>query len=143
MARVEQQLTTLEYEANAQKVAYEQAATSLPVFTVGADFTTTRNELQMTYGAAGRTENGIERVIVTLDTESGANTLATLELSTDADSAPNIRRTVYKGGARWIVTNQPKVQSGSWQSGTWEATHYHFQVQSLVRGSLSVESMTS
>lgn len=143
MDNVEKQLNALETEAHALKIAYEQAATSMPVFTTALDFTPAKNELVTRYGSTSRTENGIERVVLTLDTEMGANTLATLELETNADAAPNIRRVPYNGGARWVITNQPRVQSGSWQSGNWLPTTYRFQVQSLVKGILRAENMTS
>lgn len=143
MDNVEKQLNALETEARALKIAYEQVATSMPVFTTRLDFTPTKNELIARYGSTSRTENDIERVVLTLDTERGTNTLATLELETNADAAPNIRRVPYKGGARWVITNQPRVQSGSWWSGNWLPTTYRFQVQSLVKGSLRAENMTS
>lgn len=139
MDSVEKQLNLLEQEANAQKVAYEQTATTLPVYTVSVNFATSRNELTTDYGGgATRKEDWIERTVVIFDTENGANTLATLEIETNASSAPSIRRTPYKGGARWVIANRPRTESGNWRE-----TNYRFQIQSLIKGSLRAESMSS
>lgn len=144
MTSVEKQLNALEAEVKAQKMAYEQAATSMPVFTASVDFTTTRNEITTRSSSGNYTENGVERVMVTLDTDTGINTIATLEMETNnTNSAPTIRRVSYSGGARWVVTNQPRVNLGDLQDNNWYPTHYRFQVQSLVQGSLRAENISS
>lgn len=121
-------LRELRQEAQALKLAFAQAATKLSLFSKEFTFSTSEN-IQTT---GGITVSGQERVVVTLTTRVGANTIAKLEVSGDYATVPIVRRVPFSGGARWVVTAPPKLSGGNWQ-----ATNYRFVVQSLVNGTLS------
>ncbi len=80
-----------------------------------------------------------ERVLVTFNSLSGANTNAKLELTTSASDFPIVRRRVFDGGAQWVVSSLPTYDSG----GRRVPTHYEFTVQSFVDGVVTVEDMGS
>lgn len=134
---IERQLTKLENESKSLKAAFQQQATLLPVYTDSIDYTTTENLMSFNYGGTPATGKDPERVIVTFATDSGANTIAKLEITTDNDYLPIVRRVPYSGGARWYVT------AGSKDEDSWEATNYNFTVQSMINGTLSAVGATS
>lgn len=139
MSSIEAQLTALENEARALKIASEQSATNLPVYTDELEFSTSRNELTTTYASGSSyTEDGIERVLISFDTKNGANTIAALELETNSPHAPIIQRVTYSGGAQWLISAQPNIVDGEWQP-----TVYKIQIVSLVTGSLRAEDYIS
>ncbi len=129
-------LKALRREYWALKMAFAATATTIPVTTKTLSFTTSENLCR--YVASGSYDyyaEEMERVEVTLDTSSGANTFAKLELSGNAtDAYPRVRRIPYSGGARWIVTNTPRTSGGD-----WEATSYVFTVQTMVDGTLTAK----
>lgn len=139
MTSIEAQLAALENEARALKAASEQSATTLPVYTSEAEFSTSQNQITTKYATGNSyTEDGVERVLVSFDTKNGINTIAALELETSSPYAPTIRRVPYTGGAQWIIATQPDISSG-----TWQPTNYRLQVLSLVDGSLRAEDYVS
>lgn len=135
----ERLLTELENESKALKATFQQAATSLPVFTNTITHATTQNQMTIvTSDGSTYYTNDPERLIVTFNTNSGANTVAKLEVHTDNPNLPIIRRILYSGGAQWSVA------AGSQSNGsTWQATNYTFTVQSLINGTLNAVDATS
>lgn len=122
----------LRREYQEQKVAFERSATQFNLFTKTLNFATSANICRYSEGGISFDYEDNERVVVTLSTSSGANTLAKLEISGDFSTPPIVRRVPYSGGARWIVSNTPRDLRGS-----WAATNYTFVVQTLVNGTLS------
>lgn len=127
-------LEELKQEVRALKVAFQQSATKLNLITKQISFSTSKNTITQSSGGYDFSYEGQERVVVTLDTASGANTIAKLEISGNFDFAPIVRQVPYLGGARWVVSNSPKL-SGT----TWSATTYEFVAQTLVNGTLSAK----
>lgn len=136
-SNAEKEIKALEQEIDAQKVAFEKMASQLPVFTETISFTTKRNEVTLTpidQPEYAYTTDGNERVQVTFATESGANTIAVLEIDSDNEDTIDfvIERIPYAGGARWIITAVPRYDS-SWNRID---THYTFRVHSIMEGTL-------
>ena len=143
MNNTESELSKLEKEIDAMKTSFEQAASTMPIFTKTAYLTTTQNLLEYEYTYQGSdlkyTMNAPERVEVKFDTSRGSNTIATLEIEVNNTKAsPVVQRVEYSGGAKWIVTGQPNMVYPNWY-----ATEYTFTVHSMVDGILSVENMSS
>lgn len=138
---IEKQIADLWNESNALSVAYAQAAVKLPVITSNAvNHATTANTITIVpTGGSAINQSDPERVIVTFNTTSGANTTAKLEMTTDNTSLPIVRRLPYSGGAQWSVTALPKLDG----TGTRVTTNYVFTVQSLIAGTLSSADATS
>ncbi len=133
---IENELTKLENEIIAQKATYEKMATQMPVFTKSVDFTTLGNSITMDQGGGSTfTFDGNERVEVTFNTSRGSNTLAVLEMTSDAIKADlKVKRVPYNGGAKWIVYDIPNYNNGNRVD-----THYTFTVQSAVDGLLGAK----
>lgn len=134
---MEAELKKLEDEIEAQKAAYEKMAIQMPIFTKSINFTTSANPMNIRYpDNTNYSFDGNERVVVTFTTSRGSNTLATLELTSDAIKADlKIKRVPYSGGARWIVYDIPNYDGG----GNRIDTHYTFTVQSAVAGTLGAK----
>ncbi len=136
----ENNIIKLENEVEAQKTAFERQSSQLPVFTKTIQFTTEENSVTLTpidYPDQPFTTQGNERVVVTFATESGSNTLATLEVRSDNESQSDftITRIHYAGGARWIVSATPRYD----QSFNRIDTHYTFTVHSVIDGTLEAK----
>lgn len=131
MSTVEQKISNLERELKAMKVAFERSATKTNLITKPISFNTKENLITLS-GQYPFSQDDLERVVVTLSTSSGANTIAKLEISGNYDTLPTVRRVPFSGGARWVVTNSPR-QSG----GSWTPTTYNFTVHSLVNGTIN------
>lgn len=130
----------LESEIDAQKAVYEKQAAQLPVFTKEVTLTTARNSITITptaYPEYAFTTDGNERVAVTFNTSSGANTLAVLEITSDNSDAVNfdVKRVPFSGGAKWIVSASPRYDS----SYNRQDTHYTFVVHSVMDGTLEAK----
>ena len=143
MNNTEKQLKKLENEVDALKVAFEQSAVSMPIFSQSVDLVTQQNLLNYEFTYGGQTLKysmyANERVEVTFTTSRGSNTIATLEINADnIKCSPRIQRVPYSGGAKWIVVGQPNVVYPNWY-----ATEYTFTVHSMVDGYLTAENMTS
>lgn len=123
-------LRQLRQEVQALKLAFAQSATKLTLYTKTLDFTTSENVITFN----GYPTTGQERVVVTFRSNRNANTVAKLEIDGDYSVVPIVRRVPFSGGARWVVSTAPRYASGGWQ-----ATHYHFVVQSLVNGNLEAK----
>lgn len=134
----ERLLTKLENESKALKATFEQSAMALPVFTTTHAHTTTQNKITIAASGNTYTPNDPERVIVTFNTNSGANTIAKLEISTNNAYLPVTRRIPYSGGAQWSVTAGAQSNGSSWQP-----TNYTFTVQSLINGTLNSADATT
>lgn len=134
---MEAELKKLEDEIEAQKAAYEKMAIQMPIFTKSINFTTSANPMNIRYpDNTNYSFDGNERVVVTFTTSRGSNTLATLELTSDAIKADlKIKRVPYSGGARWVVYDMPNYDGG----GNRIDTHYSFTVQSAVDGTLGAK----
>ena len=119
---MEAELKKLEDEIEAQKAAYEKMAIQMPIFTKSINFTTSANPMNIRYpDNTNYSFDGNERVIVTFTTSRGSNTLATLELTSDAIKA--------------VVYDMPNYDGG----GNRIDTHYNFTVQSAVDGTLGAK----
>lgn len=121
----------LRQEYNALKVAFQTAGSRLALSTRTLSFSTSRNSVTEN----GFTYDDLERVVVTFEATSSANTLAKLELSGDYETLPIVRRVPYSGGARWVITTNSRVDS----SFNWATTTYRFTVHSLAPGTLSAK----
>lgn len=148
MENIEKLLRALENEISAQKAALEMSAVTIPTVTKTASIQTTQNHISADFtDPSGEhysyTMNAAERIEVTFDTARGSNTIATLGVNANyPDAAPRIQRVPYTGGARWIVTGQPHVDTSSGQV-VWSPTTYDFSVTSMLDGILSVRNMES
>lgn len=138
MATTSQRLKAIRRELQAQKIAYSQGTLSLPLHTISQTFSTKKNLCHvhdLWYPGSDYDYEGYEQVIVTLNTPTGENTLATLEMTGDYLESPTVRRLPYLGGARWSVITSPNY---IWIDKTWIPTNYNFTVQSLVDGTLDI-----
>ncbi len=131
---VSQSIANLRREYHALKQAFQASATKINLITKTAQFSTSKNACNYNGGGINFNYNDNERVVVTLATASGANTLANLEISGNYEQPPIVRRVPYSGGARWIVSNAPRQSDGN-----WAATTYNFTVQTLINGTLSAK----
>ena len=127
-------LKKLRNEYWALKMAFEAAATNVKLTTKTLTYTTSKNACHWSDSGFNFDYEDNERVVVTLATSSGANTLAKLEISGNYTELPIVRRVPYSGGARWIVSNAYRISGGA-----WAATTYNFTVQTLVNGTLSAK----
>lgn len=134
---VESELIKLENESKALKATFERAATTITLFTNGITHTTTQNQMTVVTSGGTYYQNDPERVIVTFNTNTGANTIAKLEIATDNTDLPVVRRLPYSGGAQWSVC------AGTKNTSPWQPTNYTFTVQSLMDGALSAAEATS
>jgi len=136
MTTTSKKLKDLRMEVQAQKIAFQRAATKLNLYTKTITFNTKKNACTWTETNPPFTFDyeDNERVVVTLTTPSGVNTLANLELVGNYDTLPTVERVPYSGGARWHVTTSPRY---NWDDHTWLPTTYTFTVQTLVNGTLS------
>ena len=137
MATTSSRLSSIRRELQAQKTAYRRASTQLKLYTKTLSFDTKKNachfaDLNPPTFEFDYEDN--ERVVVTLTTTSGYNTLATLEITGNYDVMPVVRRVPFSGGVRWYVSTSPRY---NWDDHTWISTHYGFTVQTLVNGTLS------
>lgn len=129
-------LTRLDTESKALKVAFDRNANSLLLKTNSISYQTVRNQITLNYNGGSSQEDDPERVILTFNTSSGANTIAKLELTVDNVYArPYVRRLPYSGGARWQITITPK--------SPYAPTNVEFTVLSLVDGLLSTGEISS
>lgn len=137
---VEKEVKKLEDEMKALKATFEKMALQMPVFTNSVNFTTSANPMHIDYSGGSTYDfDGNERVVVTLSTNSGVNTLATLEIEMDGFTSDfKVKRVPYSGGARWIIYNSPNYGevSGDYQRID---TNYTFTVQSAVDGTLEAK----
>lgn len=133
----EKELQKLENEIKALKTAYEKMALLMPVFTSSVNFATEANRITATWSSGYTYEfDGNERVLVTYDTNTGANTLATLEMTTDGIAVDlKTQRVPYSGGARWLIYSMPNYDS----NGNRIATNYTFTVHAAVEGTLGAK----
>lgn len=142
MANTSQRIQDIKRELRAQKMAFQRASNTLPLYTKTLTFNTKKNACHVEdlwYPGSDYDYEGYERIVVTLDTTSGANTLANLEMSIKSNSSdfPLItRRVPYSGGARWIVMVDPNYIM---LDRTWITTTIEFSVHSLVDGTLSAK----
>ncbi len=134
----ERWLAKLESEDNALKQAFQQSALKLDVITKSATFSPSRNAITITTSSGNSTLNDVERFIVTFNTTTGSNTLATLELTTDSTFLPRVRRIPHTGGVKWMITAESKDRFG-----TWAATNYGVIIESVVDGSISFSEISS
>lgn len=138
--KTEEWLAKLEAENKALKQVFDRAATSMTVYTKSVSITTTKNSITITTpGSPPSTLEDQERLIVTFNTLTGANTIAKLEISCSSTYIPIKRLRPYSGGAQWMVTNSPN-RDGSFN---WISTTYTFTVQSFLDGTLSVGEASS
>lgn len=129
-------LAKLEEESRALKASFERSANSLLLKTQNIAYQTIRNQVTVSYPGGSYVQDDAERVILTLNTASGINTIAKLELSVDNVYArPYVRRLPYAGGARWSITCAPK--------SPYSPTNITFVVRSMTEGTLSVAEVSS
>ena len=128
-------LKNLRRELQALKTAYAAVATTIPLKTKNLTFTTSENVCHYHSGGTDYDYAAFERIVITLDTPEGVNTIAKLEFSIDSPFVLSVKRVPYNGGARWIVTGVPNQQGG----GAWAPSTYNFAVQTLVDGTLTAK----
>lgn len=137
MATVSKKIQIIKRELQALKIGFARSARQIPLTTKTLSFNTKKNachfEDRLNPGFDYNYEDD-ERVIVTLNTTQGTNTLAILEISGNYDLAPVVKRLPYSGGARWSVTTSPRYD---WNDHSWLPTTYNFTIQTLVDGSMS------
>lgn len=136
MATTSQKLKDIRRELQAQKIAQQRSASQIYLHTKSITFNTKVNSCTWTETNPPYVFNyeDNERVVVTLTTPSGVNTLANLEISGNYDLMPTVERVPFSGGARWYVTTSPRY---NWDDHTWRTTTYNFTVQTLVDGTLT------
>lgn len=140
MKAIEEWLAKLEAESKALKRVFDRTANSMNVYTKSITITTTKNSITITTpGSPPSTLEDQERLIVTFNTLSGANTIAKLETACSSTFIPIKRLKPYSGGAQWMVTNSPN-RDGSFN---WISTTYTFTVQSFLDGVISVSEASS
>lgn len=136
MSSVEKMIRDNNAEADALKVAFEMSAMNIPVKTKELTFNTSKNEVSISMsGQPTYTYADYERTILTFNTDYGQNTLAQLELTTNGEYPPVVRRLAYSGGARWMIMGAPRFDGG----GDWVATTFNFTVHSAIEGTLSAK----
>ena len=139
MATTSQRLGIIRRELQAQKAAFRRASTNLQLYTKTLTFQTSKNECHFKDTNPPVFEYDYEdneRVVVTLTTPSGYNTLATIEISGNYDVMPVVKRVPFTGGVRWYVSTSPRY---NWDDHTWLPTTYNFTVQTLINGTLSAK----
>lgn len=132
MATLSAEIARLRRECSALKQSFEVAGTTLPLTTESINFSTSENKCRRSGGGLDYESAELERIVVTLTTTSGVNTIAKLEVACSGDT-PNVRRVPYSGGARWIVSGAPPLDNNS----NWHSTAYTFVAQTLVAGTLT------
>ena len=136
MSSVEKMVRDNNAEADALKVAFEMSAMNIPVKTRELAFNTSKNEVSISMpGQPTYTYADYERTILTFTTDRGQNTLAQLELTTNGEYPPVVRRLAYSGGARWMIMGAPRFDGG----GNWVTTTFNFTVHSAIDGNLSAK----
>lgn len=161
--RTEKELQKLEDELKAIKMSFEQSAVSLNIQTVETSFTTHASQFTYTnsssydpfewqditfgYLAEGGTAfygpyYGNEIIQVTFRSNTGSNTLASLEINDRTEGGSNsvhIMRVPFDGGARWVLSYFPCCERVSGVGEyTWSPTVIDIAVQSIMPGSLEV-----
>lgn len=139
MATTSQRLGIIRRELQAQKAAFRRASTNLQLYTKTLTFQTSKNACHFKDTNPPVFEYDYEdneRVVVTLTTPSGYNTLATIEISGNYDVMPVVKRVPFTGGVRWYVSTSPRY---NWDDHTWLPTTYNFTVQTLINGTLSAK----
>lgn len=139
MATTSQRLSTIRRELQAQKATYRRASSTLQLYTKTLTFSTKKNACHFKDTNPPVFEYDYEdneRVVVTLTTPSGYNTMATLEITGDYEVMPVVKRVPFSGGVRWYVSTSPRY---NWGDHTWLSTTYNFTVQTLVNGTLTAK----
>lgn len=131
-------LKKLRREYWALKMAFEATATNVRLTTKTLTFSTSKNACHWSGNGQNFDYADNERVVLMLDTASGVNTVAKLEISGNYTDLPIVRRMPYPGGAAWVISNAPRMVGGA-----WAATTYNFTVQTLVKGTLSAKMIWS
>lgn len=157
--RVDQQLQKVEQEIESIRSAFVYNASNMDVYTSTLTFTTSKNTtnwsnsgsynplqwapLTSMYTSSGGDRFDVETVIVTFTCDAGINTFANLEINfVDVKAGLAVvscRRVPYSGGARWLVTVQPKSTMDSLGYYTWQASILKFAVQSATPGNLTAK----
>ena len=160
--RIESEIEEIEEEMKSLKASFQQAASSMTVYTSTMDFTTSANSITWngngnweplkypwldsldgltSAGSGAYTGYGRERIEVTFDCSAGINTFASLEIDlVDAiNTAVWFKRVPYSGGARWIILIRANgnYSQGIWQS--WKPNKLRFAVQSAVPGTIGAK----
>lgn len=138
MATTAKRLSELRREIQAQKATFRRASSTINLHTQKISYNTKKNACHFKDNNPPIFEYDYEdneRVVVTLTTPSGYNTLATLEITGNYDVLPVVRRVPFSGGVRWYVSTSPRY---NWEDRTWLSTHYDFTIQTLVQGTLDV-----
>ena len=116
-------LKQLEDDAAGLDKAYARYAHQLPV----------KRSVARYSGTGAGPEYGNRRILITFNTDTGANTLASLGLSGDETSIQSVARKPYDGGAQWAVLFY-KMGSDDKQV----AVNFNIEVMSLIAGSITI-----
>ena len=161
MTRVDNQLQKLEQEIESIRTAFSQNASTMTVYTSTIDFTTSENitnwsnsgsynplqwePLASMEKTASGDRFGAETIEVTFSCNAGINIFANLEIKfvdvKEGLAVLNCRRIPYSGGARWIVTVQPKSTMDGYGNYTWLPSKLKFAVQSAAQGNLTARML--
>lgn len=144
MADIEQQIANLETEGKNLDVAYARTATNIPIYPKKASYSTAANMITMTYPGGSSQVPSNERTLVTFNTDTGANTIAELEVnvlnpSQTAGTWPIIRRIPFSGGAQWIVMVNPNFDANF----NRQPTNLDFLVVSMMPGTITITDFAS
>lgn len=155
--KVDQQLQKIEQEIESIRSAFSYNASNMSVYTSTLTFTTSENittwtnsesynplqwsSLVSMYTTSGGDRFDTETIVVTFDCNAGVNTFANLEIDfvdiKQGLAVVSCRRIPYAGGARWLVTVQPKATTDGDGHDVWQPSTLEFAVQSAVQGNLT------
>lgn len=154
---VESQVEHLTREINALKTTFEQSAAMMQTFTAETTFTTSMNSISFSNPSydpmqwqplvslpdiSDTVSCGLEPIIVTFSCDKGFNVFATLEIDRPAHTPLDLIATYrlpYSGGARWMVTVNPKVTFQPSGYYTWEPTTLRFVVKAAAEGQVEAK----
>lgn len=145
MANIEKQIADLESEGKNLDVAYVRTAANIPIYTKNASYSTAANIITMTYPGGGSSSfPDNERTLITFSTNTGANTIAELEVNVlnpnpTAGVWPIVRRIPFSGGAQWIVVVNPNIDANF----NRQPTNLGFMVVSMIPGTMTITDFTS
>lgn len=125
---IESWLKRLEAESASLDRAYMRSARHLPMHHLQASYTCNDHSNSPSSYPYNK------RLLVTLNTNTGINTLAMLGVnSSDVDLKLHVMRKVYNGGAQWVIV---------YATPQGRNVTFNFTVDTLVKGTLDVREAT-
>ena len=144
MVNTEQQIANLENEGKNLDVAHARTATNIPIYTKNVSYSTAANMITVTYPGGSDSFPDDERIIITFNTDTGANTIAELEVNVlnqnpTAGTWPTVRRVPFSGGAQWLVRVNPNFDANF----NRQPTNLDFLVVSMIPGTITITDYAS